>query len=348
MSVLNPLNKVRQLGNGSKVAFDFSFECLLVTDLLVYKVVRATDVSTLLTINTDYTVTLNTATPGGTVTYTVAPTNTEDSFIYRQVDATQQQVLPEEDPFPIASIEAALDKLAMGQAQNAEALSRAVKLPITSTGEIVLPTPEDGRILAWDGTNGDIKNTDLLAGPQGPQGATGPAGTNGVDGIFSEIASQAEAEAGVENTKGMTPLRVAEAIAALTPIPPAAGDMKYSDARVKVGYITRNFNSADANVAYTGVGFRPKAIVFIAAHSGTSKTCIGFGDDTRGFMIRNENPNAAGSWGGNTNVIDVYESAGNTAYAVIKTMDVDGFTLTWAKTGTLTSVDTNIGYIAFR
>jgi len=59
-------------------------------------------------------------------------------------------------------------------------------------------------------------------GPQGPQGLQGIAGNDGndgangaqgADGIFSEIASQAEAEAGVNNTKGMTPLRFAQALA---------------------------------------------------------------------------------------------------------------------------------------
>lgn len=39
--------------------------------------------------------------------------------------------------------------------------------------------------------------------------------TGGSGGVFSAIASQAEAEAGSDNTKGMTPLRVAQAIAAL-------------------------------------------------------------------------------------------------------------------------------------
>ena len=42
-----------------------------------------------------------------------------------------------------------------------------------------------------------------------PQGAQGAAGN---DGIFTSVASQSEAEAGTENTKGMTPLRVARAI----------------------------------------------------------------------------------------------------------------------------------------
>ena len=68
-----------------------------------------------------------------------------------------------------------------------------------------------------------ILNFTIPRGPTGPTGltgATGPAGTNGTngadgadgaDGIFSAIASQAEAEAGTNNTKGMTPLRVKQA-----------------------------------------------------------------------------------------------------------------------------------------
>lgn len=53
------------------------------------------------------------------------------------------------------------------------------------------------------------------SGATGPTGATGATGPAGADGVFSVIASQAEAEAGTENTKGMTALRVAQAIAAL-------------------------------------------------------------------------------------------------------------------------------------
>lgn len=46
-------------------------------------------------------------------------------------------------------------------------------------------------------------------GPTGLTGATGPAGANGV---ITEIASQAEAVAASDNTKGMTPLRTRQAI----------------------------------------------------------------------------------------------------------------------------------------
>lgn len=59
-----------------------------------------------------------------------------------------------------------------------------------------------------------------VAGPTGATGATGttgPSGGDGADGIFSTIASQAEAEAGVNNDKGMTPLRTKQAIDSQVP-----------------------------------------------------------------------------------------------------------------------------------
>lgn len=49
-----------------------------------------------------------------------------------------------------------------------------------------------------------------IRGPKGDTGTQGPAGANGAagaDGVFSEIASQLEAETGTDNVKGMTPLR---------------------------------------------------------------------------------------------------------------------------------------------
>ena len=67
------------------------------------------------------------------------------------------------------------------------------------------------------GDNGD-QGANGNNGANGAAGIQGPNGAAGANGIFSAIASQAEAEAGIDNTKGMTPLRVAEAIA-VTVIP---------------------------------------------------------------------------------------------------------------------------------
>jgi hypothetical protein len=54
-------------------------------------------------------------------------------------------------------------------------------------------------------------------GDTGVQGAQGSAGAAGANGIFSEIASQGEAQTGTNNDKGMTPLRTAEALAFQVP-----------------------------------------------------------------------------------------------------------------------------------
>lgn len=65
-----------------------------------------------------------------------------------------------------------------------------------------------------NGADGATGNT----GPTGATGATGATGGDGADGVFSEIATQGEAQAGTNNTKGMSPLRVAEAILAQVPV----------------------------------------------------------------------------------------------------------------------------------
>ena len=48
--------------------------------------------------------------------------------------------------------------------------------------------------------------------PVGSTGATGATGSAGADGVFSAAASQSEAETGTDNVKGMTALRVKQAV----------------------------------------------------------------------------------------------------------------------------------------
>lgn len=77
--------------------------------------------------------------------------------------------------------------------------------------------PATGQYVSAEGLVSDIEDAIDLRGPQGLPGANGTNGVDGADGadgIFSAIASQAEAEAGTDNAKGMTALRTAQAIAA--------------------------------------------------------------------------------------------------------------------------------------
>lgn len=68
----------------------------------------------------------------------------------------------------------------------------------------LLPNGADGQ----DGSNG----SNGADGADGTNGTNGLDGADGADGVFAAIASQAEAEAGVNNVKGMTALRTKQAI----------------------------------------------------------------------------------------------------------------------------------------
>jgi len=78
-------------------------------------------------------------------------------------------------------------------------------------------------LLETEGIQGPIG----IQGPQGAQGiagndgANGAPGADGADGLIVAIASQAEAEAGIENTKAMTSLRTKQSIDFNFPLAPA-------------------------------------------------------------------------------------------------------------------------------
>lgn len=88
---------------------------------------------------------------------------------------------------------------------------------LTGAGVPSNASGNNGDIYIRNNATGDyyVKSGGVWVFQFGLVGAQGPAGANGTNGIFSAIASQSEAEAGTENTKGMTPLRTAQAIAAL-------------------------------------------------------------------------------------------------------------------------------------
>jgi hypothetical protein len=89
---------------------------------------------------------------------------------------------------------------------------------IATAGTIVVLAPANNKrnnwtcVFAWDGSS--VTYTGLSAiGLQGFAGASGVSVPGGDSSLYG-IATQAEAEAGISNTKLMTPLRVAEAIEA--------------------------------------------------------------------------------------------------------------------------------------
>lgn len=127
-------------GNGSTTAFPFTFKVFTTADVAVI-VADADGIESTLTLDSDYSVTLNSdqdATPGGTVTYPISGTplpSTDKLSIKGDVDYEQGTDIPTGGDFNPVVLENALDSLSMQIQQVQEAVSRAAVVPITSAAD---------------------------------------------------------------------------------------------------------------------------------------------------------------------------------------------------------------------
>ena len=158
MTVSNSNNRDRLTANGVLVDFDFTFKIFANTDILVY-IVDTSDVATLKTLTTDYTVDIASTTEGGTVTMLAAPTNLYEVLMIRSTPNTQEADILVNEGFSETVIENALDRLAMQIQQLQEDVDRSAKIESTSEiTTVTLPDPEDGYVIGWNGTDGTMQN----------------------------------------------------------------------------------------------------------------------------------------------------------------------------------------------
>lgn len=141
MTVSTTSSKIQYIGDGSQTAFAVPFPFLANTDLIVLTYDQTTYATTTKTLNADYTVSGAGNPAGGTVTFVAAPTTNTIVTILRAVPMTQLLDYLENDPFPAANHESALDKLTMIAQQLAEGLARAPLEPAWSTSPP--PDPDD-------------------------------------------------------------------------------------------------------------------------------------------------------------------------------------------------------------
>ena len=134
--------------------FTFSFEIYDASDLRVIK--RSTlGVDTVLTLNTDYTVSVGPWPSGGTVTTTANVAVGEKLLIKLSLAATQGKDLPTNGIFPAADVEQALDRNTKLVQQVIESMSRGLQLQETSAiSPIFLADPSAaGDILVFNGSS---------------------------------------------------------------------------------------------------------------------------------------------------------------------------------------------------
>lgn len=100
--------------------------------------------------------------------------------------------------------------------------------------------------------------------------------------------------------------------------------------------LTSRLNSAaSANVSYTGAGFKPRIIFFLAEIPSAPSMSIGIAVEG-GFnscIVQNQSGNMSSR---SAHCIDSEETGGRQE-ASVASFDADGFTLTWTKVTTPTS-----------
>lgn len=132
MTVASSTNRVDYTGNGSTTVFSFTFRVFAATDLVVTKA-DADGVETVLTLNTDYTVTGVGSYSGGSITLGSALTNGHTMTIQRVLPLTQETDLRNQGQFFAETHEDVFDRLAMINQQLQEQVDRSAKLPVTSS-----------------------------------------------------------------------------------------------------------------------------------------------------------------------------------------------------------------------
>ena len=163
-------------GNGVTTAFAFNFKVFSAADLYVVRLNTLTLAETVLTITTDYTVTLNTnqnVSPGGTVTMVTAPTSSQKITITSNLSNLQPTDITNQGGFYPSVLNDALDRATIQIQQLADDVSRSLHIPLSAAGiDPSIPYPEAGTILGWSPnglaiTNYDISDVLTVAGSSG-------------------------------------------------------------------------------------------------------------------------------------------------------------------------------------
>lgn len=109
----------------------------------------------------------------------------------------------------------------------------------------------------------------------------------------------------------------------------------------KVISLTRDASAVAGNASYTGIGFKPSAIMLTWVNQGTPQTgeAMITAADVRGKTYTTQ-------WYNTNEIVDLYVAGGRT-WASLVTLDSDGFTFNWQKTSSPTGT-INMQCICFR
>jgi hypothetical protein len=170
MTISSTNTKNSYSGDGSTVAFSYTFKILDDDDITVILRTNATGTETVQTKTTHYSVSGVGNAGGGTITFVSAPATTVTVVLLRNVPLTQTTDYTPNDPFPAVTHEDALDKLTLMAQDTQEEVDRSIKLSrtntMTSTEFTVGATDRANKVFAFD-SSGELAVTQEIGTFQG-------------------------------------------------------------------------------------------------------------------------------------------------------------------------------------
>jgi hypothetical protein len=143
-------------GNDATTTFPFTFKVFATDELVVY-LTSTTGVETVLTLDSDYSVTLNgdqTADPGGDITYPLSGDPLATGELLTAIGGLpydQTLDIPDGGNFDPLAMENALDRIEMQIQQLAETMTRALILPVSADDQsFELPAGVPFDLIGWD------------------------------------------------------------------------------------------------------------------------------------------------------------------------------------------------------
>jgi len=117
---------------------------------------------------------------------------------------------------------------------------------------------------------------------------------------------------------------------------------------MKSGATSIDSATASGTQAITGVGFKPSYVIFQLGGGATAEMSLGFDNGTSYYCTYDNHTITADSWErSSTYSIAAVQGSGITYTGLISSLDADGFTITWTKTGAKTGT-IYLRYLAFR
>jgi hypothetical protein len=115
-----------------------------------------------------------------------------------------------------------------------------------------------------------------------------------------------------------------------------------------VGIFTRSNSAATGTQAITGVGFKPKSVIFFASGGSNPACSVGATDGTNDDCLANNHNETAEDWQAIPSSIRFRYSGADRQDATLQSYDSDGFTMSWVKVGSPTGETSTNGFIAFK